>query len=343
MSLAESPTGRLTRKSQWVPDAEAPLCMICGSAFSFVRRRHHCRSCGRVVCGGCSGNRRLISGYDEKQRACDDCFAISDSSSTGSLSPATSTSSGSQRHWRAAAAKLGAVHSSPPRTPPMDAIPVRRRSDAASTQSADRRSTPPLPPQHEHDAVPALRDGALYEWRDPETGRWYPIALVGRISIRGGFGYAGRVSGLSRLRMEDIKVGVTGLYEAKDNKGCWWPVTITRKSAEGVLAAQIERKRTGWFSPQPAVTFGLAQKMQIRCRKWTCVFCNFMNTTGRCSCTNCGVSRDSRVVAALAADLRLVETQPTRPPARCPCGCPKMSHFTPPGHNSRHRAAQRKA
>lgn len=33
---------------QWVPDSQAPVCMKCGSRFSFTRRRHHCRACGKV-------------------------------------------------------------------------------------------------------------------------------------------------------------------------------------------------------------------------------------------------------------------------------------------------------
>jgi len=40
----------------WIPDSMAPLCMGCGAAFSLVKRRHHCRSCGRVFCAKCSPN-----------------------------------------------------------------------------------------------------------------------------------------------------------------------------------------------------------------------------------------------------------------------------------------------
>ena len=32
----------------WVPDAEAALCMKCETRFTFTRRRHHCRACGKV-------------------------------------------------------------------------------------------------------------------------------------------------------------------------------------------------------------------------------------------------------------------------------------------------------
>ena len=36
----------------WIPDAKT--CMRCGRGFSWRRRRHHCRLCGRCVCASCS-------------------------------------------------------------------------------------------------------------------------------------------------------------------------------------------------------------------------------------------------------------------------------------------------
>lgn len=32
----------------WVPDSDAPNCMLCDTKFTVVKRRHHCRACGKV-------------------------------------------------------------------------------------------------------------------------------------------------------------------------------------------------------------------------------------------------------------------------------------------------------
>lgn len=36
------------RQPAWVPDSEAPNCMKCNQKFTFTKRRHHCRACGKV-------------------------------------------------------------------------------------------------------------------------------------------------------------------------------------------------------------------------------------------------------------------------------------------------------
>lgn len=37
-----------SRQPAWVPDSEAPNCMNCYQRFTFTKRRHHCRACGKV-------------------------------------------------------------------------------------------------------------------------------------------------------------------------------------------------------------------------------------------------------------------------------------------------------
>ena len=45
---------------RWQPDSEVSECPICGRAFAFWLRKHHCRKCGRVVCANCSPHRITI-------------------------------------------------------------------------------------------------------------------------------------------------------------------------------------------------------------------------------------------------------------------------------------------
>lgn len=40
--------------SDWTPDESASNCNCCQTNFSITKRKHHCRSCGEVVCKNCS-------------------------------------------------------------------------------------------------------------------------------------------------------------------------------------------------------------------------------------------------------------------------------------------------
>lgn len=61
----------------WVPDARVTMCMLCTCGFTFTWRRHHCRACGRVVCGNCSNNKAPLHYRENKSnRVCDECYKI---------------------------------------------------------------------------------------------------------------------------------------------------------------------------------------------------------------------------------------------------------------------------
>ncbi|XP_014653037.1 PREDICTED: zinc finger FYVE domain-containing protein 16 isoform X1 [Ceratotherium simum simum] len=62
------------KQPTWVPDSEAPNCMNCQVKFTFTKRRHHCRACGKVFCGVCC-NRKCKLWYLEKEaRVCIVCY-----------------------------------------------------------------------------------------------------------------------------------------------------------------------------------------------------------------------------------------------------------------------------
>lgn len=54
LSLASRPSLMRLPKPVWTPDTDAPRCQLCQVYFSVLERRHHCRRCGRCVCGSCS-------------------------------------------------------------------------------------------------------------------------------------------------------------------------------------------------------------------------------------------------------------------------------------------------
>ncbi|KAG1684729.1 FYVE, RhoGEF and PH domain-containing protein 6 [Nymphon striatum] len=63
----------------WIPDSRASMCQICTTNFTVTFRRHHCRTCGKVVCKRCSANKVALK-YEKGHlsRVCDECFQIFD-------------------------------------------------------------------------------------------------------------------------------------------------------------------------------------------------------------------------------------------------------------------------
>lgn len=58
----KTPTALSWKQPLWVPDSEAPNCMSCQAKFTFTKRRHHCRACGKV--SKCRGVRAWTGNRD---------------------------------------------------------------------------------------------------------------------------------------------------------------------------------------------------------------------------------------------------------------------------------------
>ncbi|XP_044029675.1 LOW QUALITY PROTEIN: zinc finger FYVE domain-containing protein 16 [Siniperca chuatsi] len=63
-----------SRQPAWVPDSEAPNCMNCYQRFTFTKRRHHCRACGKVYCAVCCNRKCKLRYLEKEARVCVICF-----------------------------------------------------------------------------------------------------------------------------------------------------------------------------------------------------------------------------------------------------------------------------
>ncbi|CAO3636569.1 unnamed protein product [Mucor hiemalis] len=60
-----------SNKDFWMPDEQCRECFDCNALFNIFRRKHHCRTCGRIFCSKCLGNSIHTS---HSLRVCNDCY-----------------------------------------------------------------------------------------------------------------------------------------------------------------------------------------------------------------------------------------------------------------------------
>jgi len=64
------------RPTYWEADEGIKSCNVCGTAFGPLLKLHHCRACGKGVCGPCSPQLRPVPsrGWDHPVRVCSSCY-----------------------------------------------------------------------------------------------------------------------------------------------------------------------------------------------------------------------------------------------------------------------------
>ncbi|XP_038042502.2 lateral signaling target protein 2 homolog isoform X2 [Anas platyrhynchos] len=65
-------------RPEWVPDSTCSQCCACRAPFTLLRRRHHCRSCGKIFCARCSPHTAALPHYGQLKpvRVCTHCYAV---------------------------------------------------------------------------------------------------------------------------------------------------------------------------------------------------------------------------------------------------------------------------
>ncbi|KAL6065425.1 Pleckstriny domain-containing family F member 2 [Balamuthia mandrillaris] len=155
----------------WVNDQEFKECMLCTIKFTAIRRKHHCRKCGKLVCNKCSEKRWELPNIG-KERVCDVCFEELSSEGARRKSirmPSPSNAGNGEGGSSSLSSKIDAMYNKDPsgrgqsfRLPPpkplslasLKAEPRELSRGHSATQSAPNLPTPsagtssPLNPRH---------------------------------------------------------------------------------------------------------------------------------------------------------------------------------------------------
>eukprot|EP00937_MAST-01D_sp_MAST-1D-sp2_P001702 g1702.t1 len=70
----------VSQQPLWTPDDSVSRCesLHCGKPFSVTARRHHCRHCGRIICGACAPRKMVLPqlGWKKRVRVCELCWSV---------------------------------------------------------------------------------------------------------------------------------------------------------------------------------------------------------------------------------------------------------------------------
>uniref|UniRef100_A0A6P4FDL2 Zinc finger FYVE domain-containing protein n=1 Tax=Drosophila rhopaloa TaxID=1041015 RepID=A0A6P4FDL2_DRORH len=135
----------------WVPDNMAGQCMQCQQKFTMIKRRHHCRACGKVLCSVCCSQRfHLEFANEPESRVCVQCYMIlserqanglGTESAPGSALPPTpmrSPNPNNPMEYCSTIPPHRQVASSPGAPPPSVIVPVGvlKKTDGSSSNSS---------------------------------------------------------------------------------------------------------------------------------------------------------------------------------------------------------------
>ncbi|XP_076833723.1 lateral signaling target protein 2 homolog [Brachyhypopomus gauderio] len=73
---AKARDGQFEDPPEWVPDEACSSCVSCKAPFTVIRRKHHCRSCGKIFCSRCSSHSAPLPRYGQMKpvRVCTHCY-----------------------------------------------------------------------------------------------------------------------------------------------------------------------------------------------------------------------------------------------------------------------------
>lgn len=120
----------------WIPDAVTNSCMQCANRFSLIKRRHHCRCCGQVLCSACcSMKTRLFYSGPEPVRICLTCHVqLNETTAATASSPSSNDEPSQQQPTPIITVVVGPTDSTAP-----PGVLKRRGASAGETTTGNRK------------------------------------------------------------------------------------------------------------------------------------------------------------------------------------------------------------
>jgi len=150
--------------AHWMADRYCKVCYSCGSMFTLVNRRHHCRICGQIFCHPCTSHTY------EGARVCDHCHTEQTVSESGAV---------------ALQAQLRLVRNRAAGRPAAAAAAAAAASAAAAAGGAGKAPTAALPPPR------PFGGGTARSTSTDRGGGAGSAGLAGGIGSPGGLGGSG--------------------------------------------------------------------------------------------------------------------------------------------------------
>ncbi|TMW64267.1 hypothetical protein Poli38472_012889 [Pythium oligandrum] len=156
----------LVKKKEWVSDNERSNCSLCVQSFGMLKRRHHCRVCGEVVCASCTVF-KVVSNNDQEPsriRVCKACLGKSTAPESAQANvtvppppaPNTGTFNSNRSVNQLQHQSSTAASYSHGTTPPFKNITLSQVSTSSSTASDDSRRS-----GDEGDSIASMPQGML--------------------------------------------------------------------------------------------------------------------------------------------------------------------------------------
>lgn len=222
----------------WIPDEMTNQCMQCDVKFSLIKRRHHCRACGLLLCSNCCNEKFILPYLGNEGRICKSCLETLVKNQLQQKNQPRNPNPANPMEYCSTLPPQQQVNASALQPPTVMVPPgvlkrdnarsserksvifsdgIRPGTDLDETAAASSKSTPEKPPKINMPTLNEKTNSFI-----PEAGHELPPVLFKEVEFRF---VDNNLALIQRLRQEELKFAI--------NKNFYVTVKIvTRKNLE---------------------------------------------------------------------------------------------------------------